>query len=65
MDVGEKVQVVDQGGKVCAIGTYQGTGIPTKDLKAKLPTLQHYAVIVEGNMIYFPVGYHTLMKVLR
>jgi|APGre2960657505_1045072.scaffolds.fasta_scaffold28287_2 hypothetical protein len=62
MENGDKVKIIDQGGNVFAVGTYMGTGIPTKDLKAKLPTLQHYAVIVDGNMMYFPVGFHTLMK---
>lgn len=62
MEIGDKVNVIDQSGNVFAVGTYQGTGIPSKNLNAKLPTLQHYAVVVDGNMMYFPVGYHTLMK---
>jgi hypothetical protein len=61
MDNGQKVKVIDDTGAVCAIGTYHGTGIPGRELKAARPNLQHFAVLVEGEMRYYPTGYHTLI----
>lgn len=60
---GQRVSVLNQNGNVCAEGVYRGSGIPKRDLKAKLPTLQHFAVMGDdGNMSYFPHGFFTLMK---
>jgi hypothetical protein len=61
MENGQKVKVIDDTGAVCAIGTYHGTGIPGRELKAAKPTLPHFAVLVEGEMRYYPTGFHTLL----
>jgi len=63
MKVGDKVRVIGQDGNMLAEGTYHGTGIPSRDLNAKLPHLQHFAVMVEGEsaLRYYPTGYHTLI----
>ncbi len=62
IEIGSEVRVLNQNGNVCAEGTYHGMGIPTRDLNAKLPNLQHYAVNIKGEGLrYFPCGYHTLI----
>jgi hypothetical protein len=63
MTVGDKVRVIGQDGNVIAEGTYHGSGIPSRDLKAKHPTYQHFAILVEGekNLRYYPIGFHTLI----
>lgn len=67
MNVGDRVRVIGQDGNQIAEGTYHGTGIPTRDMNAKLPTFQHFAVLVDGEqgLRYFPTGYHTLLPVRR
>lgn len=65
MNIETKVRVLDEGGNVCAVGLYKGTGIPSRDLNAKYPELQHYAVYVDGQMRYYPVGLHTLIEAPR
>jgi len=63
IEIGATVIVVDQNGNVCAEGTYHGMGIPSRDLNAKLPSLQHYAVKLLGEGLrYYPAGYHTLIE---
>jgi hypothetical protein len=64
IEVGTEVLVVDQNGNVCCEGTYHGVGIPSRDLKAKMPNIQHYAVQIKGEkqLHYYPVGFHTLMN---
>lgn len=60
---GQKVRVLNQGGNICAEGIYRGSGVPKRDLNAKLPTLQHFAVqVADGNISYFPHGFFTLMR---
>jgi hypothetical protein len=63
MNSGDRVRVVGQDGNVIAEGTYHGTGIPTRDLNAKHPTFQHFAILVDGeqSLRYFPTGFHTLI----
>ena len=67
MNVGDKVRVVGQDGNVLAEGTYHGTGIPSRDLNAKFPTYQHFAIMVEGEtaLRYYPAGFHTLIPARR
>lgn len=67
MNVGDKVRVIGQDGNVVAEGSYHGTGIPSKDLNAKLPHLKHFAILVEGeqNLRYYPTGFHTLIPAKR
>lgn len=67
MNFGDKVRVIGQDGNMLAEGTYHGTGIPSKDLNAKFPTYQHYAIMVEGEktLRYYPAGYHTLILAKR
>lgn len=62
MNNGDRVRVISQDGNVAAVGVYYGTGIPTKDLNAKL-NVPHYAILVEGEttLRYFPTGYTTLI----
>jgi len=62
---GDRVRVLDQSGSVCAEGTYRGTGVPARDLNAKNPTFQHYAIFVEGEIRYYPTGFHTLIPAKR
>ena len=62
---GDKVRVVGQDGNVCAEGVYRGMGIPAKELGARHPTLHHYAVIVEGEVRYYPTGFHSLIPPSR
>ena len=62
---GDSVRVLDQSGNVCAEGVYRGTGIPSRELNARHPTFQHYAVIVEGEMRYYPTGFHSLIPAKR
>jgi len=57
---GTPVSVIDENGNFCANGIYHGCGIPAKDLKAAYPTIKHYAVFVDGEMRYYPIGFHTL-----
>ena len=63
MNVGDKVRVVGQDGNVLSEGVYHGTGIPKAALKAKHPTYNHFAIMVEGEtaLRYYPVGFHTLI----
>jgi hypothetical protein len=63
MNKGDRVRVIGQDGNVCAVGTYHGTGIPAKELNTKLPHLQHFAILVEGEaaLRYYPTGYNTLI----
>lgn len=62
---GDKVRVVGQDGNVCAEGIYRGTGVPAKELGARHPTLQHFAIIVEGEVRYYPTGFHSLIPPTR
>jgi len=62
MEIGTSVRVINEGGDICAIGTYQGSGIPSKNLNATYPNIQHYAIFVNGEMRYYPVGFHTLLR---
>jgi demethoxyubiquinone hydroxylase (CLK1/Coq7/Cat5 family) len=62
---GDAVRILDQSGNVCAEGVYRGTGIPARELNAKNPTFQHYAVVVEGEMRYYPTGFHSLIPAKR
>lgn len=62
---GDTVRVLDQSGNVCAEGVYRGTGVPARELNARHPTFQHYAVIVEGEMRYYPTGFHSLIPAKR
>lgn len=62
---GDKVRVIGQDGNVCAEGIYRGTGVPAKELGARHPTLQHYAIIVEGEVRYYPTGFHSLIPPKR
>ena len=61
MEIGTKVRVINEGGNVCAVGTYQGLGIPAKSLNAQYPHLKHYAIFVDNEMRYYPTGFHTLV----
>jgi hypothetical protein len=62
MEAGKtKVRVLNEYGNKCAVGVYCGTGIPSADVKAERPTLKHYAVLVGGEMRYYPTGFHTLL----
>jgi len=61
MEAGKtKVRVINEYGNKCAVGLYCGTGIPTADVKAKYPHLKHYAVLVSGEMRYYPTGFNTI-----
>jgi len=62
---GDKVRVLGQDGNVCAEGVYRGTGIPAKELGARHPTLHHYAIVVEGEVRYYPTGFHSLIPPSR
>jgi hypothetical protein len=62
---GDTVRILDQSGNVCAEGIYRGTGIPARELNARHPTFQHYAVIVEGEVRYYPTGFHSLIPAKR
>lgn len=64
IEVGSEVLVVDQNGNVCGEGTYRGMGIPSRDLNAKMPNMQHYAIQFKGesHLHYYPAGYHTLIS---
>ena len=62
---GDKVRVLGQDGNVCAEGIYRGTGVPAKELNARHPTLQHFAIIVEGEVRYYPTGFHSLIPPSR
>jgi len=61
MDVGNWVNVIDEGGNICATGQYLGLGVPSKDVQARYPHLKHYAIQVEGQVRYYPAGFHTLV----
>lgn len=64
MNVGSTVvDVINEGGNVCARGVYYGEGIPGAEVKAKMPTLIHYAVLVGNELRYYPRGYTTLQVV--
>ena len=61
MEVGKTVvNVINEGGNVTAQGIYYGEGIPTADLKVKMPTIRHYAILVDGQLRYYPTGYTTI-----
>lgn len=62
MEVGTWVNVINEGGNVCATGQYLGMGIPAKSLNPQHPTLQHYAVQIEGQVRYYPTGFNSLVK---
>jgi hypothetical protein len=63
IEIGATVLVVDQNGNVCGEGTYHGMGIPSRDLNAKFPNIQHFAVKLLGEGLrYYPMGYHTLIE---
>lgn len=59
------VRIINENGIFCAEGIYYGTGIPSKDLKVNYPTLKHYAVLVEGQMRYYPTGFNTLVVKIK
>jgi hypothetical protein len=62
MNQGDEVRVLDEGGNICARGKYYGQGIPTADIKVVHKNHRHYAILVEGALMYYPVGYFTLMS---
>lgn len=61
LKIESKVQILDENGNLCGEGLYKGTGIPSQDLNATYRNILHYAVLVEGQMRYYPTGYHTLI----
>lgn len=61
MEVGKtRVRVINEYGNKCAVGVYYGQGVPGAEVKAERPTLVHYAVLVEGELRYYPTGFHTV-----
>jgi len=61
MEAGKtRVRVINEYGNKCAVGVYYGQGVPTAEVKAERPSLIHYAILVEGEMRYYPTGFHTL-----
>lgn len=61
MEAGKtRVRVIDEYGNKCAVGIYYGQGVPAAEVKAERPTLIHYAVLVGGELRYYPTGFHTL-----
>jgi len=61
MEVGKtRVRVINEYGNKCATGVYYGQGVPGAEVKAERPSLIHYAVLVDGELRYYPTGFHTL-----
>jgi hypothetical protein len=61
MEVGKtRVRVIDEFGNKCAVGIYCGQGIPAVSIGATYPSLIHFAISVQGQMRYYPTGFHTL-----
>jgi hypothetical protein len=61
MQPGTKVKIINENGNKCAVGLYLGEGIPPRDLNAQYPNLKHFAIQVEGEVRYYPTGFHTLL----
>lgn len=60
MENGTRVRVINETGNICANGVYHGTGIPTKEIKAVYHDMTHFAVLVSGELRYYPTGFFTL-----
>lgn len=55
--------MINEYGSKCAVGVYYGQGVPAAEVKAERPTLIHYAILVEGELRYYPTGFHTIQAV--
>ena len=55
-----RVRIINEFGNKCAVGVYYGQGVPGGNVKSSYPTLQHYAVLVDNELRYYPTGFHTI-----